>query len=358
MQEKKIIHLIYGAALFWYFKNAINSVILKDNSSDIIICINNGPKNQIKKILDFTKLIRRNYFFKRKLIIKTFTQNKTNPLCKVGNLYKSYNYALNYCYKNNYEILHILQNDMQLMEWNNKILNLATELFAKNKSTIHIQTGFVRCVTPEPLIFKKKMFLSSINKNHQVSFLENYGITDWGLYDLKKLKKVNFKFKTTEGQLGLALVQKKIHTIVFPLPFVGVIPWPATYRHDTILGFQIKSKNKLILKNKYSNNFLQMLKKLNNNLFFQEDWIDPNGWRCLYPPLYTDFSYITYWINLKLNQKRISIHYFNGFKRSFLINFLNPFNTKANIFDFTIFWILNKFRGKILKYKRKSFGMK
>ena len=132
--NKKILHLVVGFGIYEYFVNSINSVLKYDKSSDLLILTTGNPKlfgwrsglssfcfdyehDEISKVENFIKTLK----VGNKVIIKRISPVSVG---KTGSLYDAYNYALNFAKKNNYNYLNVIQNDMQLLFWNNNLIKL------------------------------------------------------------------------------------------------------------------------------------------------------------------------------------------------------------------------------------------
>lgn len=348
----KYAHLVVGFPIYDYFRNAILSVIKNDKNqkSILIICLT-GSGNDENKIINLIEKIKKKYS-KRKIIVQQFC--KKNKKSKVGILYKGNNFALEYCYNNSISILNIIQNDMQLMYWNKKITELSREIFKKKKSCLFLTTGFLR--KPTHLNFYQQshqtsnFWSDSIKKDYNL-IINPSTIGDWGLYDIKKLKKMNFKFRTNENAISKYLNKKKFFRgFYFPLPFIGVIPWPAVVRNEKIYGNIIKSRKPLLaFKEKYF--FLKLLQS--NKIPFQEDYIYLKNICYLHPSIYTDFSFFSY---LKLIFNTSFPYYQKNNKKKNILNLLNPFMTHPNVYNLLKIFIQKKF-SRIKKYSQKVISI-
>ena len=347
MKKKRIVHLISGFAIFSYFKNSIDSIIKNDISSKILITVNGSSKlfgqskvfnfqfNEAEKIKDYVSKLSA----KKNLDIcyKSFCHINKSIDKKTGNLYNSYNYALKYCYNNQIDYLNILQNDMQLLWWNNQLINLFDELFEHNNKSFFIHTGFVRKGS-NPEFYEitephKSIYLKSLKKNKKIYFLNN-ALGDWGLFNIKRMKKINFSFEKNENFISKYYFKKGYIAIKSPVPIIGVLPWPACARYGSIYGFPIKSDNLLLTS--IQNSALKKIVNSQDNLF-QEDWIKSNTWWSLEPAMYTDFKLKTY-LNILLKNKKIFndkiFTYTKGKKTSSFIKFFQFYNVRRNFFEF------------------------
>jgi hypothetical protein len=203
--SKKFAHLIVGFGIYEYFVNAINSVLAVDNKSDIIVITTGNPfffgwggdifDRKLNSNIKIKKFIK-DQKINNKIIFYSVSPKKINNI-KTGSLYYAYNIAFKYCIKNNIDYLNILQNDTQLIFWNSKLKNLINELFILNKDAIQIFSGFPRKGS-HPSFYKNLNFtseeiqLNSINKKKKIKKSTTYGISDWGICNIKKCYSENF----------------------------------------------------------------------------------------------------------------------------------------------------------------------
>jgi len=354
--KKKVLHLIIGFGIYQYFVNSINSVIKYDKESDILIFITGNPKffgwkvnssnllfdyeyNVISEIENFVKNLK----VSNKIIIK---KTKTVEFRKTGSLYHAYNYVLKFCKNNNYDYLNIIQNDMQLLFWNNNLINLLDELFKKNRNIMQIFSGFPRKGS-DPKFYKnnldnkKEIYLNSIKKKKKI-FYKNYGIDDWGIIDLNRARNANLIFNCDETHMSTEYYKRGFVTLLCPTPYIGVIPWPATARKNKIVGQPVTiSNNQLLLKSVTKSLFHDLI-TFEGDLW-QEDWVKPFGWYVLNPCCYTDFKIKEYFMNLidyKKNNHKYFLRYtsYND-EKSFLINLtFNTINPRMLYLFFSYFY--------------------
>lgn len=355
--NKKILHLVVGFGIYEYFVNSINSVLQNDKSSDVLILITGNPKffgwrvdsHNFSFDYEYDVMSKIEYFVKElkvsnKIIIKKIIPKKSG---KTGSLYKAYNYALKFCRTNNYDYLNIIQNDMQLLFWNKNLIDLVQELFKKNKNTIQIFSGFPRKGS-HPKFYKdnsynkKEIYLKCIKKKKLI-FYTNYGIGDWGIIDLNRARKSNLIFKKDESFMAKAYYKKGFVSLFCPIPYIGVIPWPATIRKNKIIGHPLTlPNNELLLKN-VSKNLVDDLIYFKGDLW-QEDWVKPFGWYALNPCCYSDFKIKDYFwslINYKKSKHKLFLKYSSFVNdKNFLINFTFK-NIRPRIFNLIFSYFYN-----------------
>jgi hypothetical protein len=336
--KKKVLHLVVGFGIYEYFVNSINSVIKYDENSDILIIITGNPKffawqnkycnflfdyeyDEISKVENFINKLK----IKNKVFFKKIYSRKSG---KTGSLYDAYNYALKLCKDSNYDYLNIIQNDMQLLFWNNNLIQLIDELFKKNKNTLQIITGFrfkgVGQNIYKQLSNKKKIYLKTLKKRKNIFYSDSYGIADWGIINLNRAYKSKLFFEKNETYMSSEYRKRGFVNLYIPTPFVGVLPWPAAARKGKVVGIPHTLTNDNLLLKSVTKNLYNNLVNYNNELW-QEDWLKPFGWYALNPCCYTDFKigeYFQILLSHRKNRHKSFLRYISyDDDRSLLINF-------------------------------------
>ncbi len=336
--KKKVLHLVVGFGIYEYFVNSINSVIKYDENSDILIIITGNPKffgwqkNSSNSLFDCEyEIILKVENFINKLKIKNkifFKKINSKKNKKTGSLYDAYNYALKLCKDNNYDYLNIIQNDMQLLFWNDNLIKLIEELFEKSENTIQIFSGFrfkgVGQNIYKELSNRKEIYLKTIKKKKNIFYSDSYGISDWGIVNLKRAYKSKLFFEKNETHMSSEYKKRGFINLHIPVPFIGVLPWPAAARKEKVVGVPHSlSNNNLLLKSVTKNLYYDLVNY--NGELWQEDWLKPFGWYALNPCCYTDFKiseYIQILFNHRKNKHKSFLRYISyDDDRSLLINF-------------------------------------
>ena len=364
--NKKVLHLVAGFGIYEHFVNSISSVLKFDKSSDLLILVTGNPKlfgwksstsnlcfdylyDEFLRVENYIKNLKVN----NKIIITKIVSNSNG---KTGSLYDAYNYALSFAKKNNYNYLNIVQNDMQLLFWNNNLIELIEELFEKNANTIQINSGFPRKGS-HPSFYKtslnniKKIYLGSIKKKKNI-FYSNNAIGDWGIIDLNRANEANLFFEKNETFMSDEYCKKGFIGLFCPVPYIGVLPWPTTARKNKIIGTPLNlSHSDLLLKNVTEDLFYDLVSF--DKELWQEDWVKTFGWYALNPCCYTDFKIKEYFVSLisyKKNNHNIFLRYtsYND-EKSFLINF--TFNKiRPRIFNLFFSYLYNNLLSLIKKF--------
>ena len=102
------------------------------------------------------------------------------------------------------DFLNIMQNDSQLMLWSSQIVEIIDEIFSSQKDIFYISSAFFRKTTNlniQDNLTKRKIFLKNLNIQKNIKLSNKSAVGDWGMFDVSKLKKLNFKFEFNENYM-------------------------------------------------------------------------------------------------------------------------------------------------------------
>jgi hypothetical protein len=215
--------------------------------------------------------------------------NDTSRNAKVGGLYDAYNEVVAYALSRGYDYLHIMQHDSQLLWWDSSVVERAREIFAEYPECVNI------CMHSLP---RYSLLLSDgleyVKPN--LAFLRRYGLTDTGLYDLKKWRSLGMRFLDSEERHAKEYLDRGLCVFFHPFPTVAFIPWPAVVRGGKAKGSEPRSPEQFLLRPLTADQVSQL--KESTAPVPEEDIAVPWGWTCLTPYWITDLRSINYWVFL------------------------------------------------------------
>jgi hypothetical protein len=279
----RVLHAIVGHQLPVYFINAVNSVLLMTGDDDIIVVDNasNLPKltRELQSIADKEPRVR--------LLLRGSNDISRNS--KVGGLYDAYNEIVSYALQQSYDYLHIMQNDMQMLWWDNSVMRRAREIYAEYPECVNI------CTFAQP---RYSLFLSG-NVEYvkpDLAFLQGYGLTDSGIYDLERWRMLDMRFLHSEKAHSQKYLMQGLRVFFHPRPMVALIPWPTVVRSGRVVGREVQSTQQFLLRPLTPSETSQV--KEATELIPLEGLAVPWGWTCLTPYWVTDLRSINYWVYL------------------------------------------------------------
>ena len=165
----------------------------------------------------------------------------------------------------------------------------AREIYAEYPECVNI------CTFAQPLY---SLFLSG-NVEYlkpNLAFLRDYGLTDSGLYDLERWRRLDMRFLDSEKAHAKKYLMQGLRVFFHPLPTVAPIPWPAVVRSGRVRGREVQSTQQFLLRPLTPSETSQV--KEATEPIPLEDLAVPWGWTCLTPYWVTDLRTINYWVYL------------------------------------------------------------
>jgi hypothetical protein len=276
----RVLHAVVGHKFPVYFTNAVNSVLLMTGGDDIIVVDNasNLPKliQELQSIADKEQRVR--------LLLRDTNDISRNA--KVGGLYDAYNEVVSYALEQGYDYLHIMQNDMQMLWWDDSIMRRAREIYAENPECVNI------CMSALSLYSTLAGDLEYVKP--KLVLPQDYGLTDSGLYDLARWRKLDMRFMDSEKAHSQKYLSEGLRVFYHPLPTVAFIPWPAVVRRGRVVGREPQSPQQFLLR-PLTPGEITHVKEATEPVFLENVAI-PWGWTCLTPYWITDLRTIDYWV--------------------------------------------------------------
>lgn len=142
----------------------------------------------------------------------------------LGKLYHKMNMAVEYAIEENFDYIFFLQEDTQFIR---KVLNKDLKNIKKifiNKNIIHITSHFVKAFDISVL----QNFIYISDNNFYLN--KKSSSSDLGIYDVQKIKKINFRFQQSETKNDEILLAHGFNTALLFNPLINYLPWPTSAR--------------------------------------------------------------------------------------------------------------------------------
>jgi hypothetical protein len=279
----RVLHAIVGHKFPVYFTNAIKSVLLMAEDDDILVVDNASNLPELTREL---RLIASKEPRVRLLLRDT---NDITRNAKVGGLYDAYNEIVSYALSEGYDYLHLMQSDMQLLWWDKSVMRHAREIYAQHPECVNIS------------MFVQPHYSLTYGGNLEyvkpdLVRLTDYGLTDSGLYDLERWRKLDMRFLGSERAHSKKYLSQGLRVFLHPLPTAAFIPWPAVVRGGRTKGRELRSAQRFLLRPLTPGEVSQV--KQASKPPCLEDLGVPWGWTCLTPYWLTDLRSIDYLVYL------------------------------------------------------------
>ena len=132
---------------------------------------------------------------------------------KVGGLYDAYNEVVSYALREGYDYLHIMQHDMQTAL-------VGRERYAVRQGDLRGVPGVREYlhVRAAALLLRLSGNLEYVKPN--LACLQDYGLTDTGLYDLERWRRLTCAFSTARPRTRRNTLTKGYAVFLHPTPAV------------------------------------------------------------------------------------------------------------------------------------------
>ena len=275
----RVLHAVVGHGLPRYFVNAVASVRAAAAEDELVV-IDNGTNDprltaKLRQLCDPDPQVE----------LITRTSNDTSVNRKVGELYAAYNIVFDVARRGGYDLVHLIQGDMQLLWWDSEIVEKAGDLFAVHRDCVNICTQFLS---------RDRRLAGELDlpKNGEL-MLRWYGLTDTGLYHLRRWDDLGMSFGASERDHAGEALAMGLKVICHPWPAVAPIPWPAVIRDGKRRGAEIVTKQPFLLR-PLSIAEVSAVKQAVSRTWL-EDVCVPWGWTCATPMWVTEINALDYW---------------------------------------------------------------
>lgn len=277
----RVLHVIVGHGLRTYFLNTVRSVRAAAPTDQLLIIDNASRDERLRSALQ--GLADEND--KVKVVLRDNNDLALNR--KVGSLYSAYTIAFEYAAAQQFDLIHLLQGDFQMMWWDEEVVAKAVELFDTHPSCVNIMMQFLSRdkLLADTLAWTRGGLLK----------LSGYGLTDTGLYHLTRWQSTGLSFASTEQGHGRRYLHEGLEVICHPWPTDAPIPWPAVVRDGVQRGKEMPATKPYLLK-PLTSEVVSRLKQMPPGEVWLEDMCIPWGWICATPMWVTDLNSIDYWV--------------------------------------------------------------
>jgi hypothetical protein len=214
---------------------------------------------------------------------------------KVGSLYSAYEMAFAYAIDQGYDLLHLIQGDFQVLWWDDDVVEKSNEIFAAHASCVNILTQGL----PRSKALADELQISAADG---LMRLENYGITDTGLFHLGRWKARSMRFGQFEQSHAQKYLREGLEVLYHPWPTDAAIPWPAVVRNGIRKGREVTTTRPYLLKPLTPQGKNDV--KTAPGPVWLEDVCVPWGWVCLTPMWTTDVDSFDYWVGRYRDARR------------------------------------------------------
>ena len=291
MHGPSVLHVVVGHGLPGYFLNTVRSVRAAAPDDQVLVIDNASPqaglRAALRRLADEDPQVE--------LILRSSNELQDNR--KVGGLYQAYAMAFDYAVAREFDLLHLLQGDFQLMWWDADLVARSCDLFAAHPHCVNILMQF--------LSRDKKLTDDLAPADGGLTKLRKYGLTDTGLYHLGRWRGLTMEFGASEQAHARRYLGEGLEVLCHPWPTDAPIPWPAVIRNGRQRGREVVTGQPFLLKPLQP----EEIASVKAGEAWLEDLCIPWGWICATPMWVSGLDSIDYWVLRYRDAKR------NGWRR-------------------------------------------
>jgi len=321
----KVVHGIVGWNIPEYTCNAIDSVITnRIKTEPLYVYITGGGRGEFELLRDRWSNIS--------LVFFEYIEHDTDLVSKTGALYKGYTALFSVARNSGYEFINLMQTDMQLMWWDEEIVNHYLSLLGEFKKGIVVITDFPRKGS-SPGMYKWESegnFVSS--KDQKIFYFAGHG--DWGFFSINRFFEEGLVWANDETYVQRISASIGLLSLLSRVPSVAPIPWPAVIRKGKIYGVTARGNERFLLNT--IPNALAFLKSSQNHEIWYEDIIRTWGWWSFEPAWATCFT-LAYFRRLRITLRMHGVESIRWTRFGFADRRLPPFsNFRPRIADLVL----------------------
>lgn len=281
MTAASVLHVVVGHGLPVSFLNAVRSLQAAAPGDAILVIDNASPDEALRAELGALAAAD------SRLEVVLRSENDVRSNAKVGSLYTAYALAFARAVAAGYDLVHVLQGDMQTLWWDDEAVDRALALFEAHPTCVNVATLLLprdRQLTDE----------LEASKSEGVLRLRKYGLTDTGLFHLGRWAALGCAFGTSEREHAGRFLEAGFEVLCHPWPTDAWLPWPAVVRNGTQVGKEVRSGAPFLLR-PLGPEAVHRVKAATGPVWL-EDACVPWGWTCLTPMWTTGLDTLDYWV--------------------------------------------------------------
>ena len=277
--SSRVLHAVVGCKLPVSFTNCVRSIRFLAPDDDLLIVDNNSQLPDLTRALSSIAQNDR---------VRLITRDRNELLNrKVGGLYDAYREIMAIAVEEEYEFVHLVQGDMQMLWWDDTVVARARDLFEKHPQCVELFTlampGFWR--------LGDDLEIAPVGQPLRI---KHYGLCDIGLIHLGRWRDLGVQFRDVEIEHGREWLERGFRVVCHPWPTVAQIPWPAVVRDGHQRGSEVPLQQQFLLRPLDAREIDTV--KTPGQSTWMEDICIPWGWQCLTPMWNTDLSRHYYWM--------------------------------------------------------------
>jgi hypothetical protein len=293
--DDEILHVIVGHGLPTQFLNTLGSFRAICPDSQLLVIDNRSPQESLR-----AELRRRAGGDPHMELLLRESNASSNP--REGALHSAYEIAFERARSGGYRYVHLLQADMQVMFWDQELLDQIAQIYERHPNCVNVYT----CALSSDRTMMGDIVVDETSGD---ATLPEYAMTDTGIFDLERWDRAAMEMLADERAMAKLAASRGLQTFVSAWPTEIQVPWPAVVRNGKQIGHEVPLR-KPFLCVPLDADAVAALKSRTYPASL-EDMCVPWGWWCLSPMYVTDTSH---WYYLNFRRRDVM---FNGLREGF-----------------------------------------
>jgi glycosyltransferase involved in cell wall biosynthesis len=191
-----------------------------------------------------------------------------------GNWYENLARSADMARQRGYELLQIVEDDMQFVWRNDELEAEVASLFEAFPLLGEVNVMFWKYVTKAHgmLVDGFQAYRGGLGPSCHTGFV-----------NVRRLAAVGFEYQSDEASCRAAAAACGLHALSLAVPVVTRVPWPIYARHRSVKGRRVKSHRPLLIKPLDDAAIARLKGRDLARMPYSEDWCVPWGWRCWKP---------------------------------------------------------------------------
>jgi hypothetical protein len=274
----RVLQAIVGHQLPVYFLNSVRSVRRLAPDDDLLVVDNASGSSELIEAL--SRLADSD----ARITLRLRSSNDISRNAKVGGLYDAYGEILTHALGGGYDLLHLIQADMQMVWWDERALDAAWDMFVRVPECVNVHTSALPADMGDGVLWR----------DARTREIAGYGITDTGFYHLARWRERGVRFGESESGHSRHYHALGLRTLVHPVPPIAPVPWPAVVRSGRVCGREVRLTRELLLRPLNAEELAE--RQAHAGDVWLEDVCIPWGWSSLTPMASTAPESLDWWV--------------------------------------------------------------
>lgn len=203
--------------------------------------------------------------------------NERDPSAIRGSLYPNLNAALELAQARGFDLVHLLQDDMQFVWRSPNLENEVASIFATQPNAAQVHIHFLRRLSRTPTTVREDIY----------AYLQP-ALGPIGIVSVARLVERGFRYPSSEPETGRCGQALALEAYSIAYPVIARVPWPMYARFGSVSGSEKVTTKPYLLKPLDHETISRLVHRPLQELPYGDSFYVPWGWRCWNPYLYAN----------------------------------------------------------------------